>query len=312
MMTTTTSTSTSTTTSTATESAQSIGIVGLGRMGTAIAKNILKSGFKVVVYNRSEEKTVPLTELGATKARTPKEVALKSDIVVSSLRDNDAVLDVVNGEDGILLGLQPNKVHIGTSTISPSLSTKLAGMHEKNGSLYLAAPVLGNPTAAKEAKLTTFVAGDVASIKKCERVFKSYSQRIINLGTEHAKANRLKLATNYVLVVLLELIGQVYSLAEKSSLDLQVMNELIDMIFAYPGLKQYSERIRNLDFDNVGFDLSTAFKDLQLILEMSTEVRSPLPFASTVNDKYIAALANNLEEKDWIATYNITRMLAGL
>lgn len=191
-----TTTTTSTTRTTETESAQNIGIVGLGRMGTAIAENILKSGFKVDVYNRSEEKTVPLTELGATKAETPKEVALKSDIVVSSLRDNDAVLDVVSGQDGILSGLQPNKVHIGTSTISPSLSTKLAGMHEKSGSSYLAAPVLGNPVAAKEAKLTTFVAGDMASIKKCERMFKSYSQRIIDLGTEHAKANRLKLATN--------------------------------------------------------------------------------------------------------------------
>jgi 3-hydroxyisobutyrate dehydrogenase-like beta-hydroxyacid dehydrogenase len=83
------------------------------------------------------------------------------------------------------------------------------------------------------------------------------------------------------------------------------------MIFSYPGLKQYSERIRNLDFDNVGFDLSTAFKDLQLILETSKEVK-PLPFASSINHKYIAALANNLEKKDWIATYRITRMLTGL
>src|SRR5581483_816482 len=106
----TTTTTTSTTTTTATESAQNIGIVDLVRMGTAIAENILKSGFKVVVYNRNEEKTVPLTELGATKAKTPKEVALKSDIVVSSWRDNAAVLDVVSGHDGILSGLQPNKV----------------------------------------------------------------------------------------------------------------------------------------------------------------------------------------------------------
>lgn len=294
------------------EPTQKIGIIGLGRMGTAKAKNVLKSGFKVTVFNRSESKATPLVELGAIKAKTPKEVALNSDIVVSSLRDNNAVLEVISGKDGILAGLQPNKVHVGTSTISPSLSNQLAGMHEKHSSLYLAAPVLGNPIAAQEAKLTTFVAGDLASIRKCEILFKSYSQKIINVGTEHAKANRLKLATNYVLVILLELIGQVYALAEKGGLDLQLMNELIDIIFGYPGLKQYSERIRNLDFDNVGFDLSSAFKDLLLILETSTEMRSPLPFASTVNEKYIAALANNLGKKDWIATYKITRMLAGL
>lgn len=82
--------------------AQKIGIIGLGRMGTAIAKNILKSGFKV--FNRSESKTTPLIDLGAIKARTPKEVALNSDIVVSSLRDNNAVLEVITGKDGILSG----------------------------------------------------------------------------------------------------------------------------------------------------------------------------------------------------------------
>ena len=269
----TTTTTTSTTTTTATESAQNIGIVDLVRMGTAIAENILKSGFKVVVYNRNEEKTVPLTELGATKAKTPKEVALKSDIVVSSWRDNAAVLDVVSGHDGILSGLQPNKVHIGTSTISPSLSTKLAGMHEKNGSTYLAAPVLGNPAAAKEAKLTTIVAGDMASIKKYERMFKSYSQRI--KGNRTCKSQQIKACYQLCSGCIAGTIGQVYSLDEKSGLDLQVTNELINMIFAYPGLKQYSERIRNLDFDNVGFDLSTAFKDLQLILETSAEVSTP-------------------------------------
>ncbi len=84
--------------------AQKIGIIGLGRMGTAIAKNILKSGFKVTVFNRSESKTTPLIDLGAIKARTPKEVALNSDIVVSSLRDNNAVLEVITGKDGILSG----------------------------------------------------------------------------------------------------------------------------------------------------------------------------------------------------------------
>ncbi len=188
-------------------------------------------------------------------------------------------------------------MHVGTSTISPSLSNQLAEMHEKRSSVYLAAPVLGNPIAAQEAKLTTLVAGDLASIRRCERLFKTYSQRIINVGTEHAKANSFKLATNYVLVILLELMGQVYSLAEKSGLDLQLMNHLIDIIFEYPGLKQYSKRIKNLDFDTVGFDLSTAFKDLMLILETSTQVRSPLPFANIVHDKYLAALANNLEKK---------------
>ena len=84
------------------ESKQIIGVVGLGRMGTAIVKNILKSGFSLIVYNRTSDKTSPLVEAGAMKATSPKGVAIKSDIVITSLRDDIAVLDVVSGEEGIL------------------------------------------------------------------------------------------------------------------------------------------------------------------------------------------------------------------
>lgn len=137
-------------------------------------------------------------------------------------------------------------------------------------------------------------------------------QKIINVGKEHAKSNILKLAANYIVSVLVELIGQTYSLAEKSKIDLQLVNELIHMILAYPGLEQYANRIRTRDFDNVGFALSTAFKDVPLILQTSSDVRAPLPFANIIRDKFIAAIANDLDTKDWITTYKITRMLAGL
>src|SRR5437763_10998123 len=155
------------------ESIQNVGFIGLGRMGTAIANNILKSRFKLVVYNRTSDKTRALVESGAISASSPKEAAAKSDVLLTSLRDDRALLDVVSGEEGILSGLQPNRIHIGTSTVSPSLSTRLAEMHYTHGSIYLAAPVLGNPAAAQSAKLTTFVAGDPIAIEKCNRLFNS-------------------------------------------------------------------------------------------------------------------------------------------
>jgi 3-hydroxyisobutyrate dehydrogenase-like beta-hydroxyacid dehydrogenase len=294
------------------ESIQNVGFIGLGRMGTSIANNILKSGFNLVVYNRTSEKSSALVEAGAISASSPKEAAAKSDVLLTSLRDDRALLDVVSGEEGILSGLQPNRIHIGTSTISPSFSTRLAEMHYSHGCSYLAAPVLGNPTAAQAAKLTTFVAGHPEVIERCNRLFKSYCQKVINVGKEHARANSLKLSANYIMLVLLDLMGQIYALGEKNNIDMQLMNELIDMIFAYPGLKQYASRIRTRDFDNVGFDLLSAFKDVQLILQNSSDVRVPLPYANTIRDKFLAAIANDLEKKDWISIYEITRMLAGL
>ncbi|MFL6471511.1 MAG: NAD(P)-dependent oxidoreductase [Nitrososphaeraceae archaeon] len=258
-------------TTAAAESIQNIGVIGLGRMGTAIANNIIKSGFNLVVYNRTPDKARALVQAGAVTTASPKEVASKSDVILTSLRDDAAVLEVVNGEKGILSGIRPGIVHIGTSTISPSLSTRLAQMHNAHSSLW-----------------------------------------VIEVSDQHAKANSLKLSANYVMLVLLDIMGQVYALAEKSNIDLQLVNELLEMIFAYPGLKEYAKRIRMRDFDNVGFDLLSAFKDVQLILQASSDVRVPLSYANNIKDKYIAAIANDLEKKDWITIYEITRMLIGL
>jgi 3-hydroxyisobutyrate dehydrogenase-like beta-hydroxyacid dehydrogenase len=194
---------------------------------------LIKSGFNLVVYNRTADKTRALAEAGAVVTASPKEAASKSDVILTSLRDDAALLEVVNGEKGILSGLRPGTIHIGTSTISPSLSTTLDRMHNAQGSLYLAAPVLGNPAAAKEGKLTTFVAGDTTAIKSCNRLLNSYCQRVIKVGNEHAKANSLKLSANYVMLTILDVMGQVYAVAEKSNIDLQLVNELLEMIHIY-------------------------------------------------------------------------------
>jgi 3-hydroxyisobutyrate dehydrogenase-like beta-hydroxyacid dehydrogenase len=106
----------------ATKSIQNVGVIGLGRMGTAIANNIIKSGFNLAVYNRTADKTHALAEAGVAITASPKEAASKSDIILTSLRDDAALLEVVNGEKGILSGLRQRRtIHIGRSTISPSL-----------------------------------------------------------------------------------------------------------------------------------------------------------------------------------------------
>jgi 3-hydroxyisobutyrate dehydrogenase-like beta-hydroxyacid dehydrogenase len=294
------------------EPIKNIGVIGLGRMGTAIANNILKAGFNLVVYNRTPDKIRSIVEAGAATAISPKQAAMRSDVVVTSLTDDHAVLDLVTGEEGILSGLKQNSIHIGTSTISPSVSTQLGEMHSARGSSYLAAPVIGNPSVAQVAKLTTFVAGDPTAIERCDQLFHAYCQKIINVGKEQAVANRLKLANNYILLVLIDLMGQVYALGEKSNIDLQLMSQVMETIFSSPKLQEYANRIRIRDFDNVGYSLPLAFKDVQLILQSSADVCAPLPYASTLRDKFLAAIANKLDTKDCISIYEITRMFAGL
>ena len=291
---------------------QTIGVVGLGRMGTAIANNIPKSGFNLVVYDRTPDRTRSLVEAGAATATSPKQAAMRSDVLVTSLTDDRAVLDLVTGEEGILSGLRPSTIHIGTSTISPSVSTQLGEMHSARGCSYLAAPLLGNPSVAQVAKLTMLVAGDPMAIERCDQLFHAYCQKIINVGKDHAVANGLKLAANYILLVLIDLMGQVFTVGEKSNIDLQVMSQVMEMIFSSPTLQEYAKRIRTKDFDSVGYSLPLAFKDVQRILQSSSDVRAPLPYASGLRDKFLAAIANKLETKDCITIYEITRMFAGL
>ncbi len=294
------------------ETIERVSVIGLGRMGTGMARNILKAGFPLTVYNRTPAKMQPLIDQGATGAPSARAAAATADVVLTSLMDDQSVLDAVSGEHGVLAGLKAGAVHIGTTTVSPSCATRLAELHAAHGSHYVAAPVAGRPDAAEAGQLLTFVAGDPAVIARCARLFEAYSQRQIDLGTEHRKANSMKLVFNYAIVSLVELMGQMYAFAERSGIDLQIVNLLLAGMLAPPGLKDYASRIRNREFEPAGFELVAGLKDVNLILQASTETRVALPYAGIVRDKLLEALAHGMAHKDWSAVYEITRLNAGL
>src|SRR5262249_12311893 len=170
---------------------QTIAHIGLGRMGSGIARNIQAAGCRFVVYNRSTEKMQSFVAAGAKAARTPREAASEADIVVTSLMDDKSVFDVMSGEDGILAGMRGGTIHIGTSTISPGASTQCFGLHASQGSHYLSAPVLGRPDAAAAGKLFTFVAGKSEVIDRSRQVVERYTQNIVVLGEDPASAASL-------------------------------------------------------------------------------------------------------------------------
>jgi 3-hydroxyisobutyrate dehydrogenase-like beta-hydroxyacid dehydrogenase len=289
-----------------------VGFIGLGRMGAGIARNILKAGFELTVYNRTPQKMKPLVDEGARGAGSSKEAAARADAVLTCLMDDASVLDNVTGEDGLLAGLNPGAVHIGTTTVSPPCATRLAELHAAHGSHYVAGPVVGRPDAAERGQLLTFVAGDPGVIASCARLLDAYTLGITNVGKEHRLANSLKLALNYVGVSIIELMGQVYAFGEKSGIDVQLLNQLMGAMFAPPALKEYAERIRTRNFDDVGFDLVSGLKDVQLMLQASTDTRVALPYAGVIREKFLAAIANGMGGKDWSAIYEVTRMNAGL
>lgn len=286
----------------------SVACIGLGRMGAGMAHNVQRAGFRLIVHNRTREKTQPFVASGAAFAGTPREAAQAADVVVTSLMDDASVLEAVNGADGILAGVRPGAVHVGTTTTSPNLSTRLEELHAARGSEYVAAHVLGRPDAAAAGKLITLLAGKPKAIERARPVIDAYSARVIVLGEDPALASNMKLVGNFFLAGLLEVIGEAFAFAESRG----VLAPFSEMLKAFlPGSEEYVDRIRSCDFDRAGFTLDAGLKDIRLILDAAAEVHVPLPCASLIRDKCIAAQARGLNQRDWSVFTAISRLDAG-
>jgi 3-hydroxyisobutyrate dehydrogenase-like beta-hydroxyacid dehydrogenase len=287
----------------------SVACIGLGRMGSGIARNIQNAGFRLTVYNRTAEKMKPLVEAGATAASSPREAAAAADILVTNLMDDASVLGAIAGDNGILAGMRPDAIHIGTTTISPSLSTRLGELHAAQGSHYIAGPVAGRPDAAAAGKLFTFVAGKPEWLERCRPVMDAYANRIIPMGEDPAIAMSMKLVGNFMVASLIELIGEAYVFAECRGVDPSILTAMFKQYM--PAAAEYVDRICTRDFGRPGFTLDGGTKDVTLILQAAAEVHAPLSYASVVRDKCLAARARGLGDQDWSVMTETSRFDAG-
>jgi 3-hydroxyisobutyrate dehydrogenase-like beta-hydroxyacid dehydrogenase len=286
-----------------------IACIGLGRMGVGIAQNIQASGCRFVVYNRTAEKMQPFVAAGAKAARTAREAASSADVVVTSLMDDQSVFSTLSGEDGMLAGMPGGAIHIGTSTISPGASSRIDELHKAHGSHYLAAPVGGRPNAAAAGKLYTWVSGEPEIVDRARPVLERYSQSVFLLGPDAAAAASMKLAINFFAASLLEAMGEAFAFAEKRG----VLGPLSDMLKGFlPPMEEYVNRIATRNYTQPGFILDAGLKDVRLMLEAAGEVHVPLPIASVIRDKCLAAQAHGLNQLDWCAFTEIARLEAGL
>ena len=289
-----------------------VGFIGLGKMGTPIAKNILKAGYELTVYNRTADKLKPLLAEGARSAASPREAAIGADVVITCLMDDQTELQATTGDEGLLVGLKPDGIHICTATISPSCSAKLSELHQANGTSYIAAPLFGRPDAAAAGTILTYIAGEKEAVDSCYELFEAYTGKYIYLGADHGLVNSVKLAMNFALVSLVELFSEVYTFAEKSGIDPEFTEQLILTVVRHPVLSEYANRLRTRNFEPAAFTMTAGFKDVELMLQASSDVMAPLNFASAIREKFLTALASGMADKDWSAIYDITRKNAGL
>jgi 3-hydroxyisobutyrate dehydrogenase-like beta-hydroxyacid dehydrogenase len=290
-----------------------VGFIGLGNMGSGIARNLIQAGHTLTVYNRTRSRAEALQAAGAKVAETPAEAAAHADALITMLADDHAVEAVIAGAGGVLQALPQGAIHIGMSTISVALSHRLAAAHQEKKQYYVSAPVFGRPDVAAAAKLFIVAAGPTQQIERCQSLFDVMGQKTFIAGEEGYKANVVKLAGNFLLTTVIESLAEAFALARKSKVDPnQLLEILTGSLFPAPAYKNYGAMVVAEKFEPAGFKLRLGAKDNRLVLAAAEEVAVPMPMASLVRDHFLAAIAQGMGDADWAAMARIVYQNAGL
>lgn len=289
-----------------------VGFVGLGAMGLPMARNLLKAGYGVRVFNRTVSRAEGLSTQGATVLTSPRAVAEQAPIVVSIMADDAALESVALGPNGILAGLTKDGIHVDMSTVSPDVSKMLSQRYRERGVHYIAAPVFGRPEAAAAAKLWICPAGPSAVVERCWPLFNAMGQGVIVVGEDPHLANVLKLVGNFFVISAIETLSEALTLAEKSGLKADTVLEVVKALLPGPLFQGYGGRMARSEFVPPGFVLRLGLKDVGLMRKLAEQGSAPLPIADIMHEHLRAAAAKGRGELDWGAVITVVRELAGL
>jgi 3-hydroxyisobutyrate dehydrogenase-like beta-hydroxyacid dehydrogenase len=289
-----------------------IGVVGLGHMGSAFARNLLADGFQVLAFDRDPAHVSALAMQGADAAAGVSDLSA-CDIVVSSLPDDNVLQAVALAPGGLVDNMRKDAIHISMSTISPELSRRLAEAHAARRQGYVAAPVLGNPDLARSRKLFVLAAGHPNTIERVRPVLERLGQRVFVISDDAPAANLMKLAGNVMTATTLESMGEVLALLRKGGVDQGIAFEVLtNSLFDGKVHKTYGGKILNERYSPAGMTVPLAVKDLRLALAAAEHAAVPMPAASLVHDRLVGVMARGWADLDWSALGLLAARDAGL
>jgi len=292
---------------------ETVGFIGLGGMGTPMAENLLKAGYRLRVYNRTPEKARPLVERGAVLARDPADAVTPDGIVITMVANDQALEDVTLGPTGILQRLGLGGVHLSMSTIAPRTSRRLAPLHQEKGARYLAAPVFGKPEVAARARLWVCVSGDAAARARVRPVLDALGQKVFDFGDDPGAANVVKLAGNFLLGAAVEAMAEAFTLAQKSGIAREQVYELFSTtVFDCFVYRSYGRLVAYENYLPVGARPSLIRKDYGLILQAAADSLVPMPLAELIHDRLTATVAKGRDDRDWAGFAREVSESAGL
>jgi 3-hydroxyisobutyrate dehydrogenase-like beta-hydroxyacid dehydrogenase len=289
-----------------------VGVIGLGNMGHALAANLVEDGYQVLVFDRERERATAMQSTGAVAAAGLSDLAA-CDVVVTSLPNDDALSAVALGPEGLIAVLAPGAVHVSTSTVSPSISRRVAEEHARRGQDYVAAPVLGNPDFARTRKLFVLAGGPRPALEKVRPLLERLGQRLFVIGEDPGAASLMKLASNVLTATTLECMGEVLALLRKGGVDRHLaFDVLTNSMFDSRVHKTYGGKIVEERFGRPNFPAPLAMKDVRLALAEAERLAVPMPAAGLVHDHLVAMMARGWADLDWSALGLLAAVDAGL
>ena len=290
-----------------------VGFIGFGDMGQAIVPRLLAAGHEVVGWNRSKEKGEPLFKLGMKWANSPRELAVRSDVVISIVTDSEAVKAIALGENGVISGLRKDAAYLDMSTIDPEASRAIGTAFTEAGLIMMDTPISGTTLTIGQGKASLMVGGDKAAFERVQPVLLAIGPKVTYIGGQ-GLAVQLKVALNMTLVI--EVIGfcEGVALAEKGGVPREVAVEAMlksvvaSPVIAYRGPLILEGHISDATYGNVNLQQ----KDMLLALTLGRKMGVPVPLGAAANEMLNACRGLGLEQHDFVTVYEVYRRLGGM
>ena len=275
-----------------------VGIIGTGMLGEAVGLHLLNSNYNVTVFNRTKEKTQKLVQAGATLASSPKEVAEKSELVITVVRDGEAVNQVAFGENGIISGKHDGLVVADMSTINPNSAKDISEKFTSSEVEFLEIPVMGGPNVAIDGKLVMMISGKKDIFEKFKNTFDTIAHQTYFLGAA-GTAHSIKLAMNLQIAMLALSLSEGITLTRKAGFDPEVFLKILNSTYFKTGMSEKKAYKMIQDSYSPTFTLENLKKDLDTINDAAKSFGANLPMAERADEVYQNAIEAGFSDIDY-------------
>ncbi|HUF94492.1 MAG TPA: NAD(P)-dependent oxidoreductase [Acidimicrobiia bacterium] len=281
------------------EQKPTVAVIGLGRMGSAMARRFHGGGYDLTLWNRDRGKAQSVaSETGSDVALSAADAASAADIVLTSLADDAALEEVYLGADGIVAGIEAGSVAVDTSTVHPATVVKVGEAVDGTGAGLIDCPVSGSVSTVESGMLTVMAGGDATLISRVEPLLETIAKRVIRVGGRGAGA-ACKLAVNGLVHGLNVALSEALVLAEKAGVDREKAYEVFSSgAGGAPFVEYKRDAYLHPEAAAVAFTLDLVAKDLDLITQLGSEVGAPMDQATTGLDIVNRAIESGLAGRD--------------